>query len=93
MKIKAILYVHLTKYPWEETTRYTIANSKLDDDQYRTFMCEQETELEIPDNFDPREAQIAALRKMQAKAAADYQKTVMEINDQISKLQAIEYTA
>ena len=57
-----------------------------------TFVCEQDIELEVPDNYDPRAQQIVALKEKRQKVMADFQKSVTEINDQISKLQALEYT-
>jgi hypothetical protein len=36
---------------------------------------------------------MAALEALKQKVMADYQISVMEINDRISKLQALEYTA
>ena len=92
MKITETLHIHMTKYPWDSTPAYTVINGKLDDTDYRTYICSQEVELEIPDDYDPRAQKIAALREQQTKAAADYQKTVTEIQRRISELQAIEYT-
>jgi len=65
---------------------------KVDSENY-TYVCQQEIELEVPDNYDPRAQQIAALEAQKTKAMADYQKSVTEINERISKLQALEYTA
>jgi hypothetical protein len=65
---------------------------KLEDDEHRTYVGEQEVEIEIPDDYDPRLQQIEALKKQKQKVMADYQKTVNEINDRITKLQAIEYS-
>ena len=50
-------------------------------------------EIEVPDNYDPRAQQIAALEKQRLKVMADYQKSVTEINERIGKLQAISFTA
>jgi hypothetical protein len=47
----------------------------------------------VPDNYDPRAQQIAALEKQKQKVMADFQKSVAEINERISNLQALEYTA
>ena len=66
---------------------------KLDDTEYRAYISSHEIEIEVPDNFDPRAQQIAALEAQKQKAMADYQSTVNDINDRISKLQAIEYAA
>jgi hypothetical protein len=94
MKIKTTVYVHFQKYEWEEKGTYQIYSFKAnDDDENRTFVCEQEIEIEVPDNYDPTAQMIAALEAQKEKAMLDYSKTVMEINTRISKLQALEYTA
>ncbi len=92
MKIKLTAHIHYKKYAWEETGEYQIWFAKLDDDDTRAYIGEQEVEVEVPDNFDPRPKQIAALQRQRGKVMAEYQKTVDEINDRISKLQAIEYS-
>ena len=91
MKIK--IYIHHQKYEWEDKGQYLVYSHKFDDTDYRTYVGEQEIEIEVPDNYDPRAQQIAALIKKKEKAMADYQNTLTEINDRISKLQALEYTA
>ena len=93
MKVKVKVYVHYLKYSWEDKGGFEVLSFKADDDNYRTYVCEQEVEVDAPDNYDPRAQQIAALKKQKKKVMADYQKTVAEINDRISKLQALEYTA
>jgi hypothetical protein len=91
MKIK--IYIHHQKYEWEDKGQYLVYSHKFDDTDYRTYVGEQEIEIEVPDNYDPRAQQIAALEKEKRKVMADYQKKVTEFNDRISKLQALEYTA
>lgn len=93
MKIKITIYVYLQKYEWEDEGSYQVYSFKANDDDTRTFVCEQEIEIEVPDNYDPTAQQIAALEAKKEKAMSDYNKTVMEINARISKLQALEYTA
>ena len=93
MKIKIKIYIHYQKYEWENEGEYLVYSYKFDDTNYRAYICEQEIEIEVPANYDPRAQQIAALIKQKEKAMADYQNTVSEINDRISKLQALEYTA
>ena len=89
MKIKTTVYIHYQKYEWEDKGEYLVYSYKFDDANYRAYICEQEIEIEIPDEFDPRAQQIAALVKQKEKAMADYQNTLTEINDRISRLQAI----
>ena len=93
MKIKTTIHIHYCKWDWEEKGEYLIFSYKFYDDDHRTYVCEQEIEIEVPDNYDPRAQQIAALEKQKQKVMADYQKSVNEINDRITKLQALEYTA
>ena len=90
MKIKTIAHIHFQKYSWEEKGEYRVASFKLDDNENRTYVGEQEIEIEVPDNYDPRAQQIAALEALKQKVMADYHKSVMEINDRINKLLALE---
>ena len=93
MKIKLTAHIHHLKYSWEDEGRFEVFSFKFDDDDSRTYVGEQEVEVEVPDNYDPRAQQIAALEKQKQKVMADYQNMVTEINARISNLQAIEYTA
>ena len=90
MKINTIAHVHYQKYAWQEKGEYRLASFKLDDTAERTYVGEQEIDVDIPDDYDPRAQQIAALEALKQKVMADYQKSVMEINDRINKLLALE---
>ena len=90
MKIKTIAHVHYQKYAWQEKGEYRLASFKLDDSAERTYVSEQEIEIDIPEDYDPRAQQIAALEALKQKVMADYHKSVMEINDRINKLLALE---
>ena len=92
MKVKTIAHIYYQQYSWEQTARYLVMYAKVDDCEYLTYVGEQEIEIDVPDDYDPRAAKIAALEKHKQKVMADYQKTVDQINDRISKLQALEYT-
>ena len=93
MKIKTTVYIFHSQYSWEEKGEYLVFYAKIADSDHMTFVCEQEIEIEVPDNYDPRAQKIAALQAKKQKVMADYQKTVTEINARISKLQAIECAA
>lgn len=93
MKVKITTNIYFAKYPWEDEGKFELFSMKLEDTDCRTFVGEQEVEVEVPDDYDPRSQQIAALQRQRGKAMADYQKTVDDINEKISKLQALEYTA
>ena len=92
MKVKTTVHIHYFKYDWDAEGRFEVLSFKVDDDNYRTYIGQQEIEIEVPDDYDPRAQQIAALEKQKQKVMADYQKTVTGINDRINKLQALEYT-
>ena len=92
MKIKTTAHIHYVKWKWEDKGRYEVFSCQLDDQEYRTYVGAQEIEIEVPDNYDPRAQQIAALEKEKQTVMADYHKSVIEINERISNLQALEYT-
>lgn len=92
MKIKTTIYVHYLKYEWEEEGDYEVFSIKLEDSGHRTYICQQEIEIDVPEDYDPRAQKIAALEKRKQSVMAEYQKTVTEINERINKLQALEHT-
>ncbi len=93
MKVKVTAHIFYSQYSWEAKGEYIVFYAKIDDNDNRTYVGEQEIEIEVPDNYDPRAQKILALEKQKQKAMVDYQNTVNQINERISKLQAIEYTA
>jgi hypothetical protein len=93
MKIKITAHVYHCQYSWEEKGEFLLFYAKVDDIDSMIHVSEQEVEIEVPDNYDPRAQQVAALEKQKQKVMADYQKMVTDINERISKLQAITYTA
>jgi len=93
MKIKTTVQIYHSQYSWETTARFQVYSLKMNDSEHQTYVGEQEIEIDVPDDYDPRAQKIAALEKHKQKVMADYQKTVTDINEKISKLQALEYTA
>ena len=93
MKIKTTVHVHFQKYSWQKEGKFQVFSCQLDDIEERTYVGPREIEIEVPDDYDPRAQQVAALEAMKQKVMADYQINVMAINDRISKLMALEYTA
>jgi len=49
-------------------------------------------EFELPDDFDPRTEQVKALQAEKIKLMADFRTRCTEIEREISKLTAIDYT-
>ena len=57
----------------------------------RVFVKEHTTEIEVPDDFDPRPLQVAALEAEKQKARAEFHARVTEIDQQIQNLLTIEH--
>jgi hypothetical protein len=93
MKIKLTAHVYYQKYSWDNKGEFLLFYAKVGDTEDMTHVGEQEVEVEVPDNYDPRAQQIAALEKQKQRVMADSQKTITEIDGKISNLQALEYTA
>lgn len=93
MKVKVTVHIHYSQYSWEEKGEFVVYSCQLEDAEHRTYVGEQEIEIEVPDDYDPRGQKIDALEKYKLKVMGDYQKMVTEINERISKLQALEYKA
>jgi len=93
MKIKTTVHIHYQQNSWENEGKFIVFYCHLDDTKDRTYVGAQEIEIEVPDSYDPRAQQVAALEKQKQKVIADYQKSVMDINYRISKLLALEHTA
>lgn len=91
MKIKMTVHIHYCKYSWNEKGEYEVFSFKMDDEEHRTYIGEREIEIEVPDNYDPRPQQIAALEEKLRDVMAEFQVTVDSIKERISKLQAITY--
>tara|TARA_R110000772_G_scaffold125466_20_gene232229 strand:- start:2154 stop:2435 length:282 start_codon:yes stop_codon:yes gene_type:complete len=93
MKVKTTIHIYYAAYPWEDKAEYLVFYAKVSDDEHRTYVGEQEIEIEVPDNYDPTAQKLAALQKEKEKVQLEFAQKVADINDRISKLQALEYTA
>jgi hypothetical protein len=93
MKTTITVHLHYRKYNFDEKGTFELFSFVLADANGRTYIGPREVEVDVPEDYDPRAQQIAALEKHKQKVMADYQKTVTEINARISNLQALEYTA
>jgi hypothetical protein len=93
MKIKTIIHVHFVKYSWEAQGHFEAMSYQIKDDTNYAYVGPQEIEVDVPDHFDPRPAQIATLVAQKQQLMADQEKAITIINERISKLQALEYTA
>ena len=95
MKMKTTGYVFMA-YRYDDDYRIKswipeLWSCKVAENENRVFIEEQQFTVDIPDDFDPIPGQVAALEEKKREALAEYQRTVAEINDRLSKLQAIEF--
>lgn len=96
MKTTTTAYVHMTyafDYAsgiYEKAWHPKVRSYKYEDEE-NVFINQQEITVEIPDDFDPVPSQVAALEKQKLEALANYQQAVAEINDRLSKIQALEF--
>jgi hypothetical protein len=90
MKVTIKGYVTCTQYAWD--TKPTFSFYSFDPttyDQSTIKVMEHEFEVEVPDNFDPRPGQVAALEAKKEEMRAEFSKRVKDIDDKINSLMAI----
>lgn len=92
MKIKINGYVVARVYTWRDEPEFTwYEHDPSDILDGCIVLGRKEIEFEVPDDFNLQAAKIAALENEAEKARAEFHKRITEIEDQISKLTAIEY--
>ena len=91
MKQTAKIYLFWEKYRWEEIGRWIPLYFKADDSDSRVFVKELDFEFDAPEEYDPRQQQIEALRKEQNVIQADAYAKCIVIDERIQSLQAIEF--
>lgn len=89
MKVTIKGHITHTKYAWDDKATYSFYTFDASDENTVNVM-EHEFEVEVPDNFDPRPGKIAALKEKKEKVQAEFSKRVMELDEQINSLLALE---
>ena len=74
---------------YEKTWRPEVKSYKPEDSDRLVFVSETTITVEVPEEFNPIPAQVAALEREKLAALAAYQKSVADINERLSKLLAI----
>ena len=90
MKVTIEGFIHYRKQAWMDSGSYSFMPCDMTECGYVNVMP-HEIEVEVPDDFDPRPHQVAALIAEKQKARADFLKRVTEIDRQIQSLLAIEH--
>lgn len=58
---------------------------------YRSYVGPIQLDYEVPESYNPTRSQLAALEAQKAKIRTDYLNAVRQIEERISKLQALEF--
>ena len=93
MKKVIKMYVYFSKYSYDKVGTFVAYSFRTPDTADLTLVCEQDVEFDVPKNYDPTAQKIAALQAAKARAQENFNKSVFQINELISKLQALEYTS
>lgn len=88
-KITVRKFVHVPADTPPENPDFTFFNCDMKDYGY-VLINEQDITIEVPDDFNPVPAAIAALRSKQQKIRAEAEQKSLLIDEQIQKLLAIE---
>lgn len=88
--IKAFLHWH--KFEWSDEARFQLHPSSMAScgPEYVPIR-ELEIEVDVPDDFDPRPLQVAALRAERDKITAECEVKKNNIDEQIQRLLSIEH--
>ncbi|MGI4815872.1 MAG: hypothetical protein ACRYG5_09940 [Janthinobacterium lividum] len=89
--IKVEGFIHARKESWETEFSYHFwKNDDMSDCGY-VLVRPHTLEFDLPVEFNPIAAQVDALEKQKTKLGEEFAARVRQINEQISKLQCIEY--
>lgn len=93
MKVKVTGHVVYVKYPWDAEGKYVLMATPVSnfDPSYSDVGVSVDVEVEIPAAFNPTAMQLNALYKKKQELIKKFDETVAQVNEQISKLQAIEF--
>ena len=90
MKVTVKHYLTQVQWGWEPKPQYVLYPFPMNGEQY-AIVREMDVELDIPDDFDPRPQQIAALEEQRRKAKADHEALMNMIEGKIQSLRCIEH--
>lgn len=86
-------YIIFQQYNWEEKPEYAFSMSghvTCTEHCNRAVVMEHSFEVEVPDDFDPRPGFVDQLQQEKERLRAEFSKKVMEIDEKINSLLALE---
>ena len=91
MKMTLKTYLHYEKNTWDTKERYFLCHVDISaGDPAKALVKEMDVEVDVPDDFDPRPAQIEMLKAKKKEVLAELGKRVAEIDERINRLLALE---
>jgi hypothetical protein len=93
MKVEIKLWVSRIDYEWNDKSIYTASAYKPTEDKETVIVGETTLEYEVPDDFNPIPAKVAALNKHIDTLADEYHGKVAKIKGQINDLLCLEAPA
>lgn len=92
MKVTIKAFIHHRQYSWSKDVNYTIDVCDMSKvDPAYAVIRQQEFVVDIPDNFDPTPAHIAALKAKKQEILANAHVQAENIEEQIQALLCIEH--
>ena len=92
-KIKGYVTWEHSKYQCEPEIGFQMYEPSEKYSPEKVVVCEHEIEVDVPEDFDPRESMITRLRKQKREVQAEFAMRVKEIDRRINSLLAIENSA
>ena len=90
MKVTIKGFITCQQYSWDDKPTFSFYSfDPTSYDPSTVKVMEHEFEVEVPDNFNPRPGQVAALKAKKEEIQAQFAAKVKEIDDQINSLLAI----
>jgi hypothetical protein len=85
-------FIHAQKCTWTDKVRYDFFKSEDMTECGYVLVGPHEITLQIPADFNIAAGQISALQKQKDKLHKEFNVRLAQINDEISKLQCLEFT-
>jgi hypothetical protein len=82
--------VYRTAEYWDDEDRYVFRNVRPEGTDREVTVFPHSFEVDVPDNFDPRPQQLAALDEKIASVRAEFTARITELQEQKARLLCIE---
>ncbi len=93
MKTKQITikgFIHYYKSEWRDQATYSFYEADMSSTRgFGVVVMPHEFTIDVPADFDPTPQMIAALENEKAKARKEFNDRIAQLNDEITKLQAL----